>query len=875
MPELTVGLDIQVNTTVEGDQINPRIASNGQGTTLVVWESAGNPQGIYAQQYDKEGNPVGDELEVATGNNLQNPIVAIALDGSFVIAWEEAGSENGIVLQRYDNERNPVGEAVSTSLTNAGNQGAIALDGQGNILLVGAEGNGANAGIFAQRYNTQNQITQNFQVSNTGINQANPTIAMAANGNYVIAWQQITPGNPGGLNIVARRFNASGPLDLQAFQVNTTSQANQEAPVVAIAPDGSTFSISWESGGGNAFGGLYAQRYEFNSGEEIGGEIKLDDGINVATKAVAMGVDGTLAIAYAEQKNSPDSDIFLKRYDRAGNLINPEETVPINAYTEGTQTSPAIIQNNQGNFIIVWQSQDQDGSGYGIYARGLSAGVSDEPDEPDEPDDPGNPGNPDDPDNPDNPDDPDNDDVISDLPELIITPSEDNLEVEEGSSRELYSVVLSRQPTSDVTITFETGEGIEPLNPVIFTEDNWDIPQSVTVTAIADDSAQGDRTLEILHEATSSDPDYDGREFGSVPITLIDVPPSDVPPAVTPGEVLLIEPIGSTEVLQGFRADSYKIALSQQPTDTVSITVELPESLLTMTPGFPEGDSTTEETVSFTITFTPENWNISQTIMVNPLDVPHLPSRSFQHDSSSVGIHYAISSEDPAYNSLEISPLNLRFHNTNNRGMEKTLDEASVLGLSNIDDRIIGSTGNDIIYGREGNDIIYGVAGDNIIYGQEGNNGIEGGDGNDIIYGGPGNDHLYGGAGDDIIDGGPGDDRLFGGEGNDILFGGEGNDRLFGGPGRDTLTGGPGNDSFGIGPGSGGDSPSEADVITDFTKGQDIIEFVGNLSFERLDIYQGSDAYAADTILRDRETGEYYARLQNVIATSLDPLDFV
>ena len=866
MPELTVGLDIQVNTTVEGDQVNPGIHSNGQGTTVVVWESLGNPPGIYAQQYDKEGYPVGDELEVATGNNLQNPIVAIAVDGSFVIAWEEAGSEKGIVLQRYDNGRNPVGDPIATSLTNPGNQGAIALDGQGNIILVGAEGNGANAGIFAQRYNAQNELTQEFQVSTEGINEANPTIAMAANGNYVIAWQQITPGNQEGTaqNIVARRFNANGPLELQAFQVNTTAQANQQNPIVAIAPDGSTFSISWESGGGNAFGGLYAQRYQFNSGEAIGDEIQLDDGINVGTKAVAIGADGTLAIAYSET-----SDIFLKRYDLAGNLLNPEETAPINAYTQGNQSSPAIIPNNQGNFIIVWQSPDQDGSGYGIYARGLSAGASDE--EEDDPDDPDN--NDDDPDNPDN-----DDDVISDLPELMITPREDTLEVEEGSSRELYSVVLSRQPTSDVTITFETGEGIEPLSPVIFTEDNWDIPQSVTVTAIADDIAQGDRTLEIRHQATSSDPDYDGREFGLVPVTLIDVPPSDVPPTVTPGGVLLIEPIGSTEVLQGFRADSYKIALSQQPTDTVSITVELPESLLTMTPGFPEGDSTTEETVTFTITFTPENWNISQTIMVNPLDVPHdppVPSRSFQHDSSSVGIHYAISSEDPAYNSLEISPLNLTFHNTNNRGMEKTLDEASVLGLSNIDDRIIGSTGNDIIHGREGNDIIYGVAGDNIIYGQEGNNGIEGGAGNDIIYGGPGNDHLYGGAGDDIIDGGPGDDRLFGGEGNDILFGGEGNDRLFGGPGRDTLTGGPGNDSFGIGPGSGGNSPSEADVITDFTKGQDIIEFVGNLSFERLDIYQGSDAYAADTILRDRETGEYYARLQNVIATSLDPFDFV
>ncbi|MCT7986257.1 hypothetical protein NG796_23570 [Laspinema sp. A4] len=840
MPELTVGLDIQVNTTEEGDQLNPRITSNGQGLSLVVWESQGNPPGIYAQQYDNEGKPVGDEFEVATGNNLQNPIVAIALDGSFVIAWEEAGSDKGIVLQRYDSARNPIGEAVATSLTTAGNQGAIALDGQGNILLVGAEGNGANAGIFAQRYNPQNELVQDFEVSNAGINAANPTIAMAANGNYVIAWEQITPGNPAGpaRNIVARRFNTTGPLDQLAFQVNTTSQANQDNATVAIAPDGSTFSISWESGGGDAVGGLYAQRYEFTSGDAIGDEIKLDPAINTATQAVAIGPDGTLAIAYSEA-----SDIFVKRYNRAGDLLNPEDTTPINALTEGIQTSPAIIQNNQGEFIIVWQSENQDGSGYGIYAKGLSAGVND---------------------------DEEDDEVISDLPELIITPTEDTLEVLEGSSSQLYSVVLSRKPTADVTITLETGEGIEPLPPIIFTKDNWDIPQAVTVTAIADDIDQGDRPLEIRHQATSADPDYNGRELGSVEATLL-----DVPPPVTPGGVRFIQPIGSTEVLQGFKGDSYKIALSQKPTKPVTITVELPENLLTTAGGLPQDDSSPEETQTFTLTFTPDNWNRAQSIMVNALDIPVVPSRTFQNGKPSVGINYAISSEDPAYNGLEIDGLNLNFNNTNNRGMETTLDEASALGLSAIDDRITGSWGDDMIHGREGNDLIYGIGGNNIIYGQEGNDGIEGGAGNDIIYGGVGNNHLYGGAGDDIIYGGKDSDRIYGGEGNDILFGGEGNDRFFGGPGRDILTGGLGIDSFGIGPGTGGNSLTEADMITDFTPGEDIIEFVGNLTFERLDIYQGSDAYAADTILRDRETGEYYARLQNVIATSLDSFDFL
>ncbi len=847
MPEL-IGLDTKVNTTVEGDQLNPRIASNGQGVTIVAWESLEGPAGIYAQRYDSAGNPVGDELAVATASNLENPALAIALDGSFVIAWEQTGPEAGIFFQRYDSAGTPVGEPVASSLTSAGNEGAFALDGDGNIVLVGAQGNGTNAVIVAQRYNVENELTEAFEVSTGGVNAANPTIAMAPNGNFVITWEQVNPGNGGaGRDIFARRFNADGAIDESAFQVNTTTQANQEKPIVAIAPDGSTFSISWESGGGNAFGGLYAQRYEFNPRQPIGDEIKLDPEINAETKAVAISPDGTLAIAYSNENNPQNSsDIFVKRYSRDGTLLNPEETAPINEYTQGIQSSAAIAPNAQGDFIIVWQSESQDGSGYGIYSKGLSAGVS-EGEEPEE--------------------------EVPTLAELIITPTEDTLELAEGSSSELYSVVLSRQPTGNVTISFDTDEaGIEPLEDLVFTPDNWDQAQTVTVTAIADEIAQGDRLVQIRPQATSTDPDYGGRDFDPVGVTVI-----DVPPPVIPGEVELIQPIGSTHIIQGFGWDPFKIVLSRQPTDTVTITAELPDNLLTLAHDSLRADSTTEHsgTTTYSITFTPQNWNLPQTITLSALDVPVPPSRSFQHGNPQVGINYAVESEDPAYQGLSIDPFSLSFSNTNNTGIEETLTRASAIGLTRSDDRITGSPNNDIIHGREGNDIISGIGGDNVIYGQGGNDGIEGGAGQDIIFGGSGNDHLHGLAGDDVVYGGEGSDRLYGGDGNDMLFGGEGSDRLFGGLGRDTLTGGPSRDSFGIGVSTGAQSVEEADLITDFTKDEDIIEFVGDLTFGQLEIYQGSDAYATDTILRDRQTGEYYARLQNVLATSLDSFDFV
>jgi Ca2+-binding RTX toxin-like protein len=170
------------------------------------------------------------------------------------------------------------------------------------------------------------------------------------------------------------------------------------------------------------------------------------------------------------------------------------------------------------------------------------------------------------------------------------------------------------------------------------------------------------------------------------------------------------------------------------------------------------------------------------------------------------------------------------------------------------DDRIIGTSTNDLIDGRDGNDYLEGG---------DGNNQIYGGSGNDILVSGPRGDNLYGGTGNDryilstfapdqngaysydrIVEdvnsgidtvetsfpsftlpdnvenltfvgsgaftgeGNSLDNDIYGGSGNDVLRGGAGNDYLSGQGGNDFLDGGTGNDLYGVA--SVGDTVSEA-----------------------------------------------------------------
>ncbi|MBS7542957.1 cadherin-like domain-containing protein [Ancylobacter oerskovii] len=168
--------------------------------------------------------------------------------------------------------------------------------------------------------------------------------------------------------------------------------------------------------------------------------------------------------------------------------------------------------------------------------------------------------------------------------------------------------------------------------------------------------------------------------------------------------------------------------------------------------------------------------------------------------------------------------------------LEGQAGDDTLLGQAG-DDHLLGGQGNDTLNGNEGDDLLEGGNGnDHLLGGQgadqliggNGNDRLSGGDGDDLLEGGIGNDQLAGGEGSDVLVGGLGDDRLWGGEGDDVLEGGIGNDTLKGGAGDDLLTGGLGADSFVFQPGAG------ADIVTDFTAGEDLIAFSG-LDFASFD----------------------------------------
>lgn len=106
--------------------------------------------------------------------------------------------------------------------------------------------------------------------------------------------------------------------------------------------------------------------------------------------------------------------------------------------------------------------------------------------------------------------------------------------------------------------------------------------------------------------------------------------------------------------------------------------------------------------------------------------------------------------------------------------------------VSEWNDYVVLSAGDDVLDEVGGPDNVYGGGGADTLHGGAGLDQIHGQLGDDRLYGGADYDLLYGGEGADYLDGGAGPDTLFGSAGDDILLGGLGNDRLEGGVGNET-----------------------------------------------------------------------------------------
>lgn len=373
---IAAGPETQVNTFTTGDQRQATVAMDAGGDYVAAWWSYdhdGSGRGIFAQRYNAAGVPQGSEFQVNTYTTSFQECPSVAMDaaGDFVITWmsiRQDGSGYGVYAQRYNSAGVAQGGEFRVNSYTTDDQWwpSAAMDASGNFVITwqNAGQDGSGNGVYAQRYDAAGSPRgTEFQVNSvTTGSQEFPAVAMDAAGDFVVTWESY--GDDGSSwGIAAQRYNAAGVTQGSEFLVNTQTAGEQSCPAVAMDATGD-FVITWT--------GLEVdvdfQRYN-SAGIAQGGEVTVNTG-GVKT-AVAMDDAGDFVVGW----NSFYGDIYAQPYSASG--AAQEGEFRVNSYTTGSQVfssgrnhpNSTAAMDSAGDFVLVWGSDGQDGSGYGIYSQ--------------------------------------------------------------------------------------------------------------------------------------------------------------------------------------------------------------------------------------------------------------------------------------------------------------------------------------------------------------------------------------------------------------------------------------------------------------------------------------------------------------------------
>jgi hypothetical protein len=186
--------------------------------------------------------------------------------------------------------------------------------------------------------------------------------------------------------------------------------------------------------------------------------------------------------------------------------------------------------------------------------------------------------------------------LVSEQPGIRVSPTT-GLQTSQAGASASFTVVLDSQPTGNVTIgisSSNTSAGAVSTSQLVFTPQNWNIPQTVTVTGVNDFMDDGDQVYAILTApAVSADPTYNGFDPSDVTVTNLGTNQAGF--AITPTTGLQTSQAGASA--------TFTVALTSKPATDVHL------ALISSNPSAGTASSGS-------LTFTAQNWSTPQTVTV-------------------------------------------------------------------------------------------------------------------------------------------------------------------------------------------------------------------------------------------------------------------
>jgi hypothetical protein len=199
------------------------------------------------------------------------------------------------------------------------------------------------------------------------------------------------------------------------------------------------------------------------------------------------------------------------------------------------------------------------------------------------------------------------------------------------------SVVLNAQPGTlvriNVTVSDAT-EGTVSPTAIFFTSEDWDEPQTVTVTGIDDQAMDGDVEYAVNFSVQSNDTNYNGIAVNSVAVTNQD---NDLS---LPAVGVTVSPTAGLITSEAMTSTPVSVVLDSQPSDTVTITLI-------------SSDTGEGVVAPASLQFDSGNWNTPQAVTITGVDDQEIDG------DIAYTIGFSVQSNDANYNGITVTSVSL------------------------------------------------------------------------------------------------------------------------------------------------------------------------------------------------------------------------
>ena len=333
--------------------------------------------------------PVGDEFQVntyTTGYQIF-PDVAKTASGEFIVVWSSFhdGNGSGVFGQRFDRLGDADGGEFQINTYTTGSQGgtgpfsfgvATADDGRFVVVWDDTTQNDFFIAIYGQRFDSSGlPVGGEFQVKATLYqSEDHPDVGMDNAGNFVVVWESNDDGS--GSGIAGQRFSSSGTKVGDEFEVNSTTGNLQNTPTIAMRGSGH-FVVVWESLVQDGSSDAVAARLFDPAANPIGNDFVVNS-YTTDTQArpdISMTDSGEFVVVWDSRNQDGSSNgVFGQRFDAGGTPVGAE--FQANTYTTGGQYSAAVAMTPWNEFLVSWESVGQDGDSLGIFAQAFDSAGS-------------------------------------------------------------------------------------------------------------------------------------------------------------------------------------------------------------------------------------------------------------------------------------------------------------------------------------------------------------------------------------------------------------------------------------------------------------------------------------------------------------------